>query len=359
MAVHPRTRGERKTAILRQMVDSGSSPHTRGTEGLRAWQERVWRFIPAHAGNGRPRSYARWLTPVHPRTRGERASYNSWNWLWPGSSPHTRGTALCNQLRPGEHRFIPAHAGNGAAGFVPPRALPVHPRTRGERAPTVRLTPSNDGSSPHTRGTGRGTGQDSDGWRFIPAHAGNGCLFGELPLGAAVHPRTRGERVFSIVARIDPIGSSPHTRGTAGSAQAACGAVRFIPAHAGNGCTPVMPRLTRTVHPRTRGERWPAALYTPESSGSSPHTRGTVTQALGVLDAYRFIPAHAGNGSGGRRLAVPGPVHPRTRGERSEISLLTAGWHGSSPHTRGTVLDPEPDRGVRRFIPAHAGNGRS
>ena len=90
-------------------------------------------------------------------------------------------------------------------------------------------------------------------------------------------------------------GSSPHTRGTLHLVSIDQLERRFIPAHAGNAFLVFISRPRIAVHPRTRGERGLKASLNRWRYGSSPHTRGTPVKVLGVPDAVRFIPAHAGN----------------------------------------------------------------
>ena len=132
-AVHPRTCGEYCHCSRARISSVGSSPHMRGIHLPFFLEIKIFRFIPAHAGNtdsspARPGSMA-----VHPRTCGEYASRREATVGRAGSSPHMRGirwSALsgrtCKPVHPrtcGEYvitppcfqrlnRFIPAHAGN-------------------------------------------------------------------------------------------------------------------------------------------------------------------------------------------------------------------------------------------------------
>ena len=90
--------------------------------------------------------------------------------------------------------------------------------------------------------------------------------------------------------------------------------------------------------------------------GSSPRTRGTLVETGGVRPVERFIPAHAGNAERMTSVARPITVHPRARGERRFGGAITYTHRGSSPRTRGTPADLELACEVVRFIPAHSGN---
>jgi len=88
MSVHPRVCGRREAHV------------------------RAKRFIPACAGNasqGRPRIGRR---PVHPRVCGERHGGEAQGGVHAGSSPRVRGTRGRPSHRGRLWRFIPACAGN-------------------------------------------------------------------------------------------------------------------------------------------------------------------------------------------------------------------------------------------------------
>ena len=168
-------RGERCLTLIASAMDSGSSPHARGTPSTSAASRSSFRFIPAYAGNARRPADAIADHPVHPRMRGERLSVAVRLNSSSGSSPHARGT----------RSRVP----------LAPFPVSVHPRMRGERISIPGGIVGGSGSSPHARGTpehGQHACQDE---RFIPACAGNACNTRFSFGGASVHPRMRGERV--------------------------------------------------------------------------------------------------------------------------------------------------------------------
>ena len=154
--------------------------------------------------------------------------------------------------------------------------------------------------------------------RFIPAYAGNSGRPPFTPVNTAVHPRLRGELKCTSILPISSLGSSPLTRGTLS-----------------NGADGL--RET-TVHPRLRGEL--RCLGTAKAScfGSSPLTRGT--RGWSWLGCYKgwFIPAYAGNSKAATANCILFLVHPRLRGELSPSSMKFVNIIGSSPLTRGTHL---------------------
>ena len=90
--------------------------------------------------------------------------------------------------------------------------------------------------------------------------------------------------------------------------------------------------------------------------GSSPLARGTYggeTQEEGIR---RLIPARAGNTHLNKTHSKVSRAHPRSRGEHYEPAGIVHRDEGSSPLTRGTH-DPTPQSlDVQGLIPARAGN---
>ena len=253
--VHPRMRGERTTRSNPARVSRGSSPHARGTLAACIFKSCDERFIPACAGNADTSGKRASAATVHPRMRGERRRAAVRQEGWPGSSPHARGTLGSVTLRRHLHRFIPACAGNADTVPRPPVWMAVHPRMRGERRFQAVRTGWPCGSSPHARGT-QPTLRNSDySERFIPACAGNACLLSQQLPDVPVHPRMRGERPRRARAVIPAAGSSPHARGTPWAKNVTQSIQRFIPACAGNAIGFDFANFDLSVHPRMRGER--------------------------------------------------------------------------------------------------------
>ena len=171
-----------------------------------------------------------------------------------------------------------------------------------------------------------------------------------------VHPRIRGERPVVVQAATGADGSSPHTRGTHGGSERGRAAFRFIPAYAGNATGGRETWSHSTVHPRIRGERPKVNCEAAYAAGSSPHTRGTLRKLISPHGSFRFIPAYAGNAQMPGPISRPHAVHPRIRGERSPPRTASMPHFGSSPHTRGTPRLAHDAGRIERFIPAYAGN---
>ena len=214
------------------------------------------------------------------------------------------------------------------------------------------------GSSPHTRGTRYCTNNECETFRFIPAYAGNEQTVRVARLTWPVHPRIRGERSQRAPRTLATSGSSPHTRGTIPAPPPPSTRSRFIPAYAGNAPFGGSSTGEKAVHPRIRGERRIPMRNAGHLFGSSPHTRGTQQRDCPCRALDRFIPAYAGNARRTPSLRRRATVHPRIRGERGNRARSLCSDCGSSPHTRGTRGQPLRGQEAGRFIPAYAGNAR-
>ena len=200
-------------------------------------------------------------------------------------------------------------------------------------APLITLTSA--GSSPLTRGKRR---SDRRAWRphgLIPAHAGKTACRRMLRAPQRAHPRSRGENQETARDVVRPVGSSPLTRGKRFAFSKAPPIVRLIPAHAGKTGDRDAAFGCCQAHPRSRGENVELRVELPHEGGSSPLTRGKLVNAAKAAGTVGLIPAHAGK-TGGIVFAWDfAAAHPRSRGENSRGSLPAQGMTGSSPLTRG------------------------
>ena len=213
-SVHPRSRGEHAVRAVDGCGGAGSSPLARGTPALRVALRHLDRFIPARAGNTRPRGNPDQSNAVHPRSRG--------------------GTHSDGGIGAVQQRFIPARAGNTASRGSGRPSSAVHPRSRGEHPLPGGAGAAAVGSSPLARGThAHGTIPAAPG-RFIPARAGNTAPPQAARSAGTVHPRSRGEHWVWFPRMGLPSGSSPLARGTLEERNQPVRGGRFIPARAGN-----------------------------------------------------------------------------------------------------------------------------
>ena len=256
----------------------------------------------------------------------------------PGSSPRLRGTWTAARGRACCLRFIPAPAGNIRPRAPSHRPIAVHPRACGEHVLPRLDQCRNLGSSPRLRGTSSSGLAGRTVGRFIPAPAGN--IKGESTDHAkkSVHPRACGEHVQDVIERLDPDGSSPRLRGTSALIEAQKELPRFIPAPAGNIATFGRVSKLPPVHPRACGEHLRSISSSFSRTGSSPRLRGTSSQYQAQMVGPRFIPAPAGNIGRHRPSHLHKPVHPRACGEHTFRYSVTIPGYGSSPRLRGTYI---------------------
>ena len=229
-----------------------------------------------------------------PRLRGEHPEAKTRRHTAHGSSPLTRGAPRRPRLLHHVPGLIPAYAGstpiagNGIGGCW------AHPRLRGEH--TGMKTPRGRavGSSPLTRGA------------LIGVRA-------RTPQTA--HPRLRGEHIFSLQLGLALLGSSPLTRGARFVFGGFVIRHRLIPAYAGSTVEFPLFRCLPGAHPRLRGEHGLAPVYTGNTLGSSPLTRGAPARKVPPARAHGLIPAYAGSTTTARIYAAGLGAHPRLRGE--------------------------------------------
>ena len=114
-----------------------------------------------------------------------------------------------------------------------------------------------------------------------------------------------------------------------------------------------------TAHPRSRGENGQPIVDLIITVGSSPLTRGKLVQGTQAVEAEGLIPAHAGKTFARSIRSTSLRAHPRSRGENQGRSLMFPKRVGSSPLTRGKRCGHGVSFLWLRLIPAHAGKTRS
>ena len=172
--------------------------------------------------------------------------------------------------------------------------------------------------------------------RLIPARAGNIYKEKSCLLTRTAHPRSRGEHTRSRLATIGRDGSSPLARGTYMSSYTVFKGNRLIPARAGNIQSRIAWSLRPTTHPRSRGEHSAFFTIVARGFGSSPLARGTCPGRARRGSSWRLIPARAGNIGGTYLPRMAAAAHPRSRGEHCFSSAREMRPSGSSPLARGT-----------------------
>ena len=274
-------------------------------------------LIPAHAGKTLRGWAPETIDAAHPRSRGENSNDHSTNMREDGSSPLTRGKQGITSQLAANNGLIPAHAGKTARSRPPRRRCRAHPRSRGENSGLRGRGPRIGGSSPLTRGKPRERGYIPTAEGLIPAHAGKTGRPARPRGQRRAHPRSRGENVVRGSGPIREQGSSPLTRGKLLRRDYRRYVPGLIPAHAGKTRVPIRRGHTSRAHPRSRGENALSPIHDYTKEGSSPLTRGK--RAFCGLDSagHRLIPAHAGKTRVAGHRGDARRAHPRSRGENT------------------------------------------
>ena len=154
-------------------------------------------------------------------------------------------------------------------------------------------------------------------------------------------------------------GSSPLTRGKLTQPKLLSATGRLIPTHAGKTLRGSRPPAGSRAHPHSHGENSASMRLKATRQGSSPLTRGK----LHVHGSFSFveglIPAHAGKTRSRRWPTGPRRAHPRSHGENNIRADLRVSPEGSSPLTRGKPSVKPGCRTRAGLIPAHAGKTTS
>ena len=130
----------------------------------------------------------------------------------------------------------------------------------------------------------------------------------------------------------------------------------IIPACAGNTVTSHFPNAQVQDHPRMCREHNGLRYDSGSNWGSSPHVQGTPAVFRPPVATPEIIPACAGNTARSTSTRRPAWDHPRVCGEHMRVLHVKSPELGSSPHVRGTHLDPDQARQGQGIIPACAGN---
>ena len=190
---------------------------------------------------------------------------------------------------------------------------------------------------------------------LIPAYAGRTKPWKRLPIQRRAHPRLRGADQVQPASPQAHGGSSPLTRGGPTSRMSVPRSSGLIPAYAGR-TSPFCPRKPRgKAHPRLRGADVSCCGWVSGWVGSSPLTRGGLIELLPPLCRARLIPAYAGRTP---KRARPEPnfgAHPRLRGADGGKVTCPSGASGSSPLTRGGLIATVRRNPPGGLIPAYAG----
>ena len=165
--------GEHIVKLYVKFSTWGSSPHVRGTHALVVDDLLAGGIIPACAGNTSTRYVPRPRHRDHPRMCGEHSATALIASLNSGSSPHVRGTPFGFVDFAFASGIIPACAGNTVLCSSFDGSARDHPRLCGEHLCRLGIRGALQGSSPHVRGTQADACRSDCEHGIIPACAGN------------------------------------------------------------------------------------------------------------------------------------------------------------------------------------------
>ena len=153
-------------------------------------------------------------------------------------------------------------------------------------------------------------------------------------------------------------GLSPRGRGKLWRRAHSRALCRSIPAWAGETCRYINAAAAVKVYPRVGGGNRARRGYNRDMGGLSPRGRGKPTSAMLPSSKPRSIPAWAGETA---RIATgqrKSEVYPRVGGGNADGWASSASPMGLSPRGRGKPYAVGASNGVRRSIPAWAGETR-
>ena len=153
-------------------------------------------------------------------------------------------------------------------------------------------------------------------------------------------------------------GSPPHTRGTLVFYISSIALIRITPAYTGNTTRLQASSCFCQDHPRIHGEHCLMNAIATRRRGSPPHTRGTPHSITFALPGPRITPAYTGNTFRMEDQDTKPQDHPRIHGEHLVYLNRTLNRLGSPPHTRGTHKFLNASITGWRITPAYTGNTR-
>ena len=254
------------------------------------------------------------------------------------SIPAWRGNRFRGARRRHPGGSIPAWAGQPQVQFGEPALPSVYPRVGGATLSGQQLEQCGLGLSPRGRGNQPSDASQPIRSRSIPAWAGQPIARVQMLAQQEVYPRVGGATRDGFTGDADVHGLSPRGRGNHRGTTRARTGCWSIPAWAGQPSTWLVSTPWYKVYPRVGGATLDHDMGNTAGGGLSPRGRGNRADDAGAEGVRRSIPAWAGQPS---IAIVPTPangVYPRVGGATT------------------TSVNPTVRR--LRSIPAWAGNPR-
>ena len=130
----------------------------------------------------------------------------------------------------------------------------------------------------------------------------------------------------------------------------------LIPAYAGSTSPSSRCSWVSWAHPRLRGEHVSRDVQANLTEGSSPLTRGALVEKFKAGLDWRLIPAYAGSTRSSSVGKASRSAHPRLRGEYAAVGDGAGCEVGSSPLTRGVLRSRTYFLSSSGLILAYAGS---
>ena len=250
---------------------------------------------------------------------------------------------------------IPARAGEPSDVDVLRLNHKVYPRACGGTPALACLALAVAGLSPRVRGNPKYQHVNCTVGGSIPARAGEPIRDHHARRGPLLYPRAcGGTNPMDTPVQLGS-GLSPRVRGNLPPRQPGSPWTRSIPARAGEPHRPEPPGRAAGVYPRACGgtiRRWLRAEF---GGGLSPRVRGNPMKKQDTGQAYRSIPARAGEPTTPTGTGGGVRVYPRACG-----GTCSSGWcwktpGGLSPRVRGNRPGTRRKHASGGSIPARAG----
>ena len=310
----PAWAGETHSAGSRLSAGDGLSPRGRGKPAGRRRRPDFPRSIPAWAGETSPAAgyKSRWL--VYPRVGGGNRATASPSVRRTGLSPRGRGKRIDGVTDSVKRRSIPAWAGETIYLSRLTAGTKVYPRVGGGNGIRPACRPSLRGLSPRGRGKRQLCHSPAILPRSIPAWAGETHRTPPPPPQCPVYPRVGGGNCGFHSAGGPEKGLSPRGRGKPRDIPKLRQGFRSIPAWAGETPAAPLPKQPPEVYPRVGGGNGHRRQSAAALTGLSPRGRGKLGLPGRPYQPNRSIPAWAGETVSHERETHPPEVYPRVGG---------------------------------------------
>ena len=244
-------------ADVDDMFPLGLSPRVRGNLCGYDQNGRLWRSIPARAGEPTRSLVICGSTRVYPRACGGTGLSTAEQNTEKGLSPRVRGNRVCCRAGPKMPRSISARAGEPDGADCGRWSIRVYPRACGGTGSICCASAICWGLSPRVRGNHAESRRRHPWQGSIPARAGEHHRRGRRTGGYGVYPRACGGTSIGRGGNATGRGLSPRVRGNLVVRRDDANGEGSIPARAGEPCRGRCRCRSARVYPRACGGTMP------------------------------------------------------------------------------------------------------